>query len=116
MFNVDESGLTDEKLQSELKALVAPAEAIFINAKLEEEMSGMNRDERKEFLESYGVKEDALGELIKAAYKITLCHRCSAFAEQTALWAVRPFHCKTVRGAHCKTGFACRTAARTPTP
>ena len=41
---------------------------IFVNAKLEEEMSGMNRAERKEFLESYGVKEDALGELIKAAY------------------------------------------------
>ena len=44
--------------------------AIFVNAKLEEEMSGMNREERKEFLESYGVKDDALGGLIKAAYKI----------------------------------------------
>ena len=42
--------------------------AIFVNAKLEEEMAGMSRAERKEFLESYGVKEDALGELIKAAY------------------------------------------------
>ena len=68
MFNVDESGLTDENLQSQLKDLVKPAEAIFVNAKLEEEMSGMNRNERKEFLESYGVKDDALGELIKAAY------------------------------------------------
>jgi ribosome-binding ATPase YchF (GTP1/OBG family) len=45
-------------------------QAIFVNAKLEEEMSGMNREERKEFLESYGVQEDALGELIKAAYDI----------------------------------------------
>ncbi|MBR0372859.1 YchF family ATPase [Candidatus Saccharibacteria bacterium] len=44
------------------------SQAIFVNAKLEEEMSGMNREERKEFLESYGVKDDALGELIKAAY------------------------------------------------
>ena len=68
MFNVDESGLTDEALKSSLKDLVKPAEAIFVNAKLEEEMSGMNRAERKEFLESYGVKNDALGELIKAAY------------------------------------------------
>lgn len=49
-------------------ALVNPPQIIFVNAKLEEEMSGMNRDERKEFLESYGVKNDALGELIKAAY------------------------------------------------
>ena len=69
MFNVDESGLTDADLQGKLRALVAPAEAIFVNAKLEEEMSGMNRNERKEFLESYGVTDDALGELIKAAYK-----------------------------------------------
>ena len=69
MFNVDENGLTDEKLQAQLKELVKPAEAIFVNAKLEEEMSDMNRTERKEFLESYDVKEDALGELIKAAYK-----------------------------------------------
>ena len=69
MFNVDENGLTDENLKSKLCELVKPAEAIFVNAKLEEEMSGMDRNERKEFLESYGVKEDALGELIKAAYK-----------------------------------------------
>ncbi|MDO4747239.1 MAG: redox-regulated ATPase YchF [Candidatus Saccharibacteria bacterium] len=68
MFNVDEQGLTDVDLQNKLKDLVKPAEAIFVNAKLEEEMSGMNRNERKEFLESYGVKDDALGELIKAAY------------------------------------------------
>ncbi len=69
MFNVDENGLTDTDFQSKLKELVKPAEAIFVNAKLEEEMSDMNRTERKEFLESYGIKEDALGELIKAAYK-----------------------------------------------
>ncbi len=43
---------------------------IFVNAKLEEEMSGMSREERKEFLESYGIKHDALEELIKAAYDV----------------------------------------------
>lgn len=69
MFNVDEDGLTDESLQSKLRELVAPAEAIFVNAKLEEEMSGMNREERKEFLASYGATDDALGKLINAAYK-----------------------------------------------
>ena len=68
MFYVDESGLTDTDLQEKLRNLVKPASAIFVNAKLEEEMSDMNREERKEFLASYGVKNDALGELIKAAY------------------------------------------------
>ena len=99
MFNVDESGLTDKDLQTKLRELIKargdgsgrgpqnvlqsknfgegeePAgprsgTAIFVNAKLEEEMSGMNRNERKEFLESYGVKHDALEELIKAAYDV----------------------------------------------
>ncbi len=68
MFNVDEDGLTDNDLKSKLETLVKPSRAVFVNAKLEEEMADMNRAERKEFLESYGVKEDALGELIKAAY------------------------------------------------
>ncbi len=68
MFNVDESGLTDQDLQEKLKDLVKPAQAIFVNAKLEEEMSDMSREERKEFLGSYGVQHDALEELIKAAY------------------------------------------------
>ena len=69
MFNVDEEGLTDTDLQNKLRELVKPAEAIFVNAKLEEEMSGMNREERKEFLASYGVEDDALGKLINAAYR-----------------------------------------------
>ena len=68
MFNVDENGLTDQSLQNNLKNLVAPSKAIFVNAKLEEEMSDMNREERKEFLKSYGVEHDALEEFIKAAY------------------------------------------------
>lgn len=68
MFNVDEKGLTDKTLQEALHNLIIPHNCIFVNAKLEEEMSGMNRAERKEFLESYGVKNDALGELIQAAY------------------------------------------------
>lgn len=87
MFNVDENGLTDSALQEALRQRVAspkrdprdvlagkeattgPANnCIFVNAKLEEEMSDMPRAERKEFLSSYGVEHDALEELIKAAY------------------------------------------------
>lgn len=68
MFNVDESGLTDSDLQEKLRAMVAPAQAVFVNAKLEEEMAGMSHDEKMEFLSSYGVSSDALSELIRAAY------------------------------------------------
>ena len=68
MFNVDEDGLKDLELQKALHDLIIPHNCIFVNAKLEEEMSNMNREERKEFLESYGVENDALGQLINAAY------------------------------------------------
>lgn len=90
MFNVDENGLTDEDLKSKLSALVAPAEAIFVNAKIEEEMSEMNRAERKEFLESYGVKDDALGELIKAAYKtLGLQSFLTAGKKEVRAWTIK---------------------------
>lgn len=90
MFNVDENGLTDKELQDKLREMVAPAEAIFVNAKLEEEMSGMNRDERKEFLESYGVKDDALGELIKAAYKtLGLQSFLTAGKKECRAWTIK---------------------------
>ena len=50
-------------------ASVSYPKCIFVDAKLEEEMSSMSRSERKEFLKSYGVEHDALEELIKAAYE-----------------------------------------------
>ena len=90
MFNVNEDGLTDKDLQNQLKKLVTPAEAIFVNAKLEEEMSSMNCTERKEFLESYGVKDDALGELIKAAYKtLGLQSFLTAGKKECRAWTIK---------------------------
>ena len=90
MFNVDEAGLTDASLQAKLRELVAPAEAVFVDAKLEEEMAGMNREERKEFLESYGVKDDALGELIKAAYKtLGLQSFLTAGKKECRAWTIK---------------------------
>ncbi|MBR3322257.1 YchF family ATPase [Candidatus Saccharibacteria bacterium] len=90
MFNVDEDGLMDKNLQSQLQQLVAPAEAIFVNAKLEEEMSGMNREERREFLESYGVKDDALSELIKAAYRtLGLQSFLTAGKKEVRAWTIK---------------------------
>ena len=90
MFNVDENGLTDPNLQTKLRALVAPAEAIFVNAKLEEEMANMNHEERKEFLESYGVKDDALNQLIKATYKtLGLQSFLTAGKKECRAWTIK---------------------------
>ena len=90
MFNVDENGLTDKSLQKSLQDLVRPAQAVFVNAKLEEEMAGMSRDERKEFLASYGVENDALGELIKAAYNtLGLQSFLTAGKKECRAWTIK---------------------------
>lgn len=67
-FNVDEAGLTDADLQTKLTALVAPNKALFLSAKLEEELKGLPPEDAAELLESYGVKETGLLQLIHAAY------------------------------------------------
>ena len=90
MFNVDEQGLIDTELQLKLKSLVTPAKCIFVNAKLEEEMSGMSREERKEFLASYGVEHDALEELIKAAYEtLGLQSFLTAGKKECRAWTIK---------------------------
>jgi ribosome-binding ATPase len=67
-FNVDEDGLSDTTKQAELASLVAPARAIFVCAKLEEEIKGLAEADANELLESYGVKETGLRQMIHAAY------------------------------------------------
>lgn len=68
VFNVDETGLTNVDRQKELQAMVAPAQAIFVCAKLEHELQSLDETDRQEMLESYNVKESGLLQLIHAAY------------------------------------------------
>lgn len=90
MFNVDEKELKDQELRKRLAESVAPAQAIFVNAKLEAEMSGMSLAERKEFLAEYGVEEDALSELIRAAYKtLGLQSFLTAGKKEVRAWTIK---------------------------
>ena len=90
LFNVDEKQLSDQDLRTKLTTEVAPSRAVFVNAKLEEEMSDMNLRERLEFLKSYGVEEDALSELIKAAYKtLGLQSFLTAGKKEVRAWTIR---------------------------
>lgn len=70
LFNVDEAGLTDEAHRKELAALVAPSPAVFVCAKLENELKELDASDRSELLESYGVESSGLELLITAAYDI----------------------------------------------
>lgn len=69
LFNVGESALgKDSPRQQELTKLVAPSRAVFVCAKLESELRGLDEADATELLESYGVKEAGLQQLIHAAY------------------------------------------------
>ena len=68
VFNVDENGLVDKNKRQTLGQLVAPAQAIFVSAKLEAELQGLDEADRKELLLSYGVDSSGLEQLIHAAY------------------------------------------------
>lgn len=69
VFNVDEEGLIDKTMQQNLKALVAPARAIFVCAKLEHELQTLDLTDRQELLESYGVQTSGLEQFIRVAYE-----------------------------------------------
>jgi ribosome-binding ATPase len=68
LFNVDEATLTDEARKNELSKLAAPNKAVFVCAKLESELRGLDEADRHELLASYGVSESGLVQLIHAAY------------------------------------------------
>ena len=67
-FNVDETGLLDTALQKRLADLVPSNHVIFVSAKLEEELKGLSSEDAHELLESYGVAETGLSQLIRSAY------------------------------------------------
>lgn len=69
-FNVDEETLTNNAKQEMLSEIVAPARTIFVCARLEEELKGLSPEDSAELLESYGVRETGLMQLIHAAYDI----------------------------------------------
>ena len=69
VFNVDETSLNNLEPNDKLINLVKPAPAIFICAKLENELRGLDESDRKELLRSYGQAESGLVQLIHAAYE-----------------------------------------------
>lgn len=68
MFNVSDDDLSSDARKQELSKLVAPAQAIFVCAKLEAELHSLDPADAAEMLESYGQTESGLVQLIHAAY------------------------------------------------
>ncbi len=90
LFNVDEQTLADSTKREGLKNLVAPASATFVCAKLEEELKGLDKQESKELLASYGVEETGLSQLINAAYNtLGLQSYLTAGPKEVRAWTIR---------------------------
>ena len=90
VFNVDDSSLSDTHRVADLQGLVAPAPSIFISAKLEEELRGLDPTEARELLESYGFSEIGLEQLIHAAYDILgLQSYLTAGDKEVRAWTIR---------------------------
>lgn len=89
VFNVSESDLGNTGKLQTLRDLVAPAKALFISAKLEDELRGLDMVDRQEMLESYGQHESGLIQLIHAAYDIlSLQSYLTAGEKEVRAWTI----------------------------
>ena len=68
VFNTDDAGLADEAMQAELRDFVAPAEAIFLDAKFEAELVELEPEEAQEMLEASGQDESGLDKLARVGF------------------------------------------------
>lgn len=68
VFNADESVLGDAAKVAELRAMVAPADAVFLDAKIEAELQELDDVSAAELLESIGQHERGLDALARAGF------------------------------------------------
>ena len=68
VFNVDVDELANEALLDEMRLLVAPAEAVFLDAKTESDLTELDDAEALELLESIGLHESGLTTLARVAF------------------------------------------------
>ncbi|KUF05815.1 redox-regulated ATPase YchF [Leucobacter sp. G161] len=69
VFNVDEGVLQDKARLAELAELVAPAKAIFLDAKLESELMELDDEDAAELLASIGQEESGLDQLARIGFE-----------------------------------------------
>ncbi|MCT7657226.1 redox-regulated ATPase YchF [Mycobacterium deserti] len=68
VFNADEAVLTDEARVASLREMVAPADAVFLDAKIEAELQELDEESAAELLESIGQTERGLDALARAGF------------------------------------------------
>jgi ribosome-binding ATPase len=90
VFNADESVLADPGRRAELEKLVAPADAVFLDAKVEAELLELDEESRRELLESIGQDEPGLYSLARAGFHtLGLQTYLTAGPKEARAWTIR---------------------------
>ena len=90
VFNVDEAVLTDAAKKAELAALVAPAEAVFLDAKIESELIDLDPADAAELLASTGQDESGLDQLARVGFDtLGLQTYLTAGPKESRAWTIR---------------------------
>ncbi len=69
VINCDEDELTDEAFRAEMTELVAPAEAVFLDAQVEAELTELPEDEALDLLQSIGQSESGIQALARVGFE-----------------------------------------------
>ncbi|MBR5951050.1 MAG: redox-regulated ATPase YchF [Actinomycetaceae bacterium] len=89
VFNTDDDGLADEAMQAELREFVAPAQAIFLDAKFEAELIELEPEEAAEMLEATGQSESGLDQLARVGFDtLGLQTYLTAGEKETRAWTI----------------------------
>ncbi len=89
VFNVDATELNDLELRAKLAALVAPAEAIFLDAKTEAELAELSDEDALELLNSIGLSEPGLATLAHVGFRtLGLQTYLTAGPKETRAWTI----------------------------
>jgi len=89
VFNVDEDVLQDADKLAVLAALVAPANAVFLDAKLESELSELDAEDAAEMLASTGQAESGLDQLARIGFDtLGLQTYLTAGPKETRAWTI----------------------------
>ena len=90
VFNMDDAGMSDEARQAELRELVAPAEAIFLDAQFEAELVELEPEEAAEMLHENGQEESGLDKLARVGFDtLGLQTYLTAGEKESRAWTIR---------------------------
>lgn len=70
LFNLDENSISDDDKKELLSKIVQPDKALFVSAKLESELLGLDDAEQKELLKAYGQVTSGLLQVVKNAFDV----------------------------------------------